>query len=127
MDDTAIEGPRESDGAFAATVPAFIEAGGRGMNITAPFKLTAFEMADVRSARATLAGAANAFKFEDGRILAENFDGIGLLRGVQVSLHAPIEGPRVLLLGAARRVPGYDRHGQRAAPAPRAALPGHTT
>jgi shikimate dehydrogenase len=97
---TAIEGPREPDGAFAAVVREFIAAGGKGMNITAPFKLAAFDMADERSERATLAGAANAFKFEGGRILAENFDGIGLLRDIEVNLHAPLAGKRVLLLGA---------------------------
>lgn len=100
MDYTAIEGPREPAGAFAATVREFIAAGGKGMNITAPFKLAAFEMADERSERAVLAGAANAFRFEDGRVLAENFDGIGLLRDIEVNLHAPLRGKRVLLLGA---------------------------
>ena len=76
------------------------------MNITAPFKLAAFDMADERSERATLAGAANAFKFDGGRILADNFDGIGLLRDIEVNLHTPFAGKRVLLLGAggARRV-----------------------
>lgn len=97
---TAIESPRESADAFAATVRAFVAEGGKGMNITAPFKLAAFEMADERSERATRAGAANAFKFEDGRILAENFDGIGLLRDIEVNLHAPLARKRVLLLGA---------------------------
>ncbi|MBB3258417.1 shikimate dehydrogenase [Paraburkholderia bannensis] len=97
---TAIEGPREPDGAFAATVREFMAAGGKGMNITAPFKLAAFDMADERSERATLAGAANAFKFEGGRMFAENFDGIGLLRDIEVNLHAPLAGKRVLLLGA---------------------------
>jgi len=97
---TAIEGPREPADAFAATVREFIAAGGKGMNITAPFKLAAFEMADERSERATLAGAANAFKFDDGRVLAENFDGIGLLRDIEVNLHTPLAGKRVLVLGA---------------------------
>lgn len=97
---TAIEGPLEPAGAFAATVREFIAAGGKGMNITAPFKLAAFDMADERSERAALAGAANAFKFEAGRIVAENFDGIGLLRDIEVNLQAPLSGKRVLLLGA---------------------------
>ncbi|MGM3275563.1 shikimate dehydrogenase [Ralstonia sp. 24A2] len=97
---TAIEGPVAPDDAFAETVRAFVATGGRGMNVTAPFKLKAFAMADVRSERATLAGAANALKFEDGRILAENFDGIGLLRDIEVNLGLPIAGKRVLMLGA---------------------------
>lgn len=97
---TAIEGAVEPDDAFAETVRAFVAAGGRGMNVTAPFKLKAFAMADVRSERATLAGAANALKFEGGRILAENFDGIGLVRDIEVNLRLPMAGKRVLILGA---------------------------
>ena len=60
-------------------------------------------MADERSERATLAGAANAFKFDGGRILADNFDGIGLLRDIEVNLHTPFAGKRVLLLVPAAR------------------------
>ncbi|WP_238212855.1 shikimate dehydrogenase [Caballeronia novacaledonica] len=97
---TAIEGPLEPEQAFAETVRVFAAAGGRGMNVTAPFKLKAFAMADERSERAELAGAVNAMKFEDGRIIAENFDGIGLVRDIEVNLELPMAGRRVLLLGA---------------------------
>jgi shikimate dehydrogenase len=94
---TAIEG--ELDG-FAAAVDAFRAAGGRGLNITAPFKLDAFAYATERSERAELAGAANAMKFEGSRVLAENFDGVGLVRDVVHNLNRPLRGKRVLLLGA---------------------------
>lgn len=98
---TAIEGPL---GAFAATVDAFRAAGGLGMNITAPFKLDAFAYATSHSPRAQLAGAVNAMKFEgdvkNGRVLAENFDGVGLVRDVTHNLGHPLQGKRVLLLGA---------------------------
>ena len=97
---TAIEGPVEPDGAFADAVRAFAASGGKGINITAPFKLDAFAMANERSERAELAGAANALKFEGGRILADNFDGIGLVRDIEVNLRLPMAGKRVLLLGA---------------------------
>ncbi|CAB3964024.1 MULTISPECIES: shikimate dehydrogenase [Burkholderia] len=97
---TAIEGPVEPDGAFAGVVRAFAASGGKGINITAPFKLDAFAMSDERSERAKLAGAANALKFEGGRILADNFDGIGLVRDIEVNLGLPMAGKRVLLLGA---------------------------
>lgn len=96
----AMEAPLEPDGAFADTVSAFIAAGGKGMNVTAPFKLKAFAMADERSERATLAGAVNAMKFENGRVIAENFDGVGLVRDIEVNLHQPMAGKRVLILGA---------------------------
>lgn len=106
MSYTAIEGPLEPKDAFAATVRKFIAAGGKGMNVTAPFKLKAFAMADVRSERAELAGAANALSFKDGRIIAENFDGVGLLRDIEVNLNLPMAGKRVLVLGAGGAVRG---------------------
>lgn len=86
--------------AFAADVDAFRARGGRGMNITAPFKLDAFAYATERSERAQLAGAANALKFDGERVLAENFDGVGLVRDVTHNLRCPLKGKRVLLLGA---------------------------
>ena len=106
MSYTAIEGPVEPHDAFAATVRSFIAGGGKGMNVTAPFKLKAFAMADERSERAALAGAANALGFRDGRIIAENFDGVGLVRDIEVNLKLPMAGKRVLLLGAGGAVRG---------------------
>ncbi|HWT37144.1 MAG TPA: shikimate dehydrogenase [Paraburkholderia sp.] len=100
MSYVAIEGPLDPEDGFANVVRAFAADGGKGMNVTAPFKLKAFAIADQRSDRAALAGAANALKFEDGRILAENFDGIGLLRDIEANLGVPLAGKRVLMLGA---------------------------
>jgi shikimate dehydrogenase len=100
MDYSAIEGPLEPAQGFEDTVLGFRDGGGRGMNVTAPFKLRAFRMADACGERAALAGAANALKFEAGRIEAENFDGIGLVRDIEVNLGLPLSGKRVMLLGA---------------------------
>jgi len=98
---TAIEGPLDGrGGGFAGAVDAFRAAGGLGLNITAPFKLDACAYATERSERAQLAGAANAMKFDGARALAENFDGVGLVRDVTHNLHCPLQGKRVLLLGA---------------------------
>lgn len=94
---TAIEGPV---GQFAQAVDAFRAAGGRGMNVTAPFKLDAFAYATDRSERAQLAGAVNALKFEGSRVYAENFDGVGLVHDVVHNLGCPLAGKRVLVLGA---------------------------
>ena len=93
----AIEAPL---GGFAEAIRAFVQSGGRGANVTAPFKLDAYSAADSLSERARAAGAVNALKFENGRILGENFDGIGLVRDIEVNLGAPFAGRRVLLLGA---------------------------
>ena len=85
---------------FESTVRGFIAAGGRGMNVTAPFKLQAFALADELSERARQAGAVNALSFEGGRIVADNFDGIGLVADIQRNLGVALAGKRVLLLGA---------------------------
>lgn len=106
MSYTAIEGPVEPQDAFAGAVHAFVAGGGNGMNVTAPFKLKAFAIADERSERAALAGAANALSFKDGRIVAENFDGVGLVRDIEVNLNLPMAGKRVLVLGAGGAVRG---------------------
>lgn len=94
---TKIEGPL---GQFAAAVDAFRAEGGRGLNITAPFKLDAFAYATHKSPRAELAGAANAMKFEGDQVWADNFDGVGLVRDVVHNLGVPLAGKRVLMLGA---------------------------
>jgi shikimate dehydrogenase len=97
---TTVLAPLEPAGAFADTVRGFRDSGGRGMNVTAPFKLLAFALADVHSERAQLAGAVNAMKFEAGRIHADNFDGVGLVNDIQRNLGFSIAGKRVLMLGA---------------------------
>lgn len=93
---TAIETPLE---AFAATVDQFRSDGGKGINITAPFKLDAYEYATDRSERAQLSGAANALKFDGDRVYAENFDGVGLVNDLQRNQGFSLTGRTVLLLG----------------------------
>jgi shikimate dehydrogenase len=85
---------------FAVDVDAFRTRGGRGLNITAPFKLDAFAYASEHSERAKLAGAVNCMKFDGQRVMAENFDGVGLVRDVVHNLKTPMTGKRVLMLGA---------------------------
>ena len=87
-------------GEFAATVDAFRASGGRGMNVTAPFKLDAFAYATDLAPSAQMAGAVNAMKFEGDRVYAENFDGVGLVRDLVHNLDFPLQGRRVLILGA---------------------------
>lgn len=87
-------------GGFKATVHAFRSAGGRGINVTAPFKLDAFAYADECSPSAQLAGAVNCLKLDGDRVIGENFDGVGLVRDVVHNLGQPLSGRRVLMLGA---------------------------
>ncbi len=86
---------------FAATVGTFRTEGGKGLNVTVPFKQEAWRLATRLTDRARMAEAANTLKFEpDGAILADNTDGAGLVRDIGENLGAGIEGRRVLLLGA---------------------------
>jgi shikimate dehydrogenase len=93
----AIEAPANG---FAAAVDRFRAEGGRGCNVTLPFKLDAFAYATERMERARLAGAVNCMKFEGDRAIAENFDGLGLVNDIRVNLGCPMRRRRVLLLGA---------------------------
>jgi shikimate dehydrogenase len=85
---------------FEAVVQRFREEGGRGLNVTVPFKHRAYELATRRSARAEQAGAVNTLRFDGGEIFGDNTDGVGLVRDLTVNLACPIAGRRVLLLGA---------------------------
>jgi len=93
----AIEG---QVGEFPGRVDRFRREGGRGLNVTAPFKLDAFAYATEVSDGARLAGAVNAMKFDGGRAEADNFDGVGLVNDIQRNLGFPLAGKRILLLGA---------------------------
>jgi shikimate dehydrogenase len=97
LDYGKIESPLDG---FAASVETFRGAGGRGINVTAPFKLEAYALATRRMPRAECAGAANCLRFDDDEIIAENFDGIGLVRDIERNLGVSLTGKRVLLLGA---------------------------
>ncbi|NRF56545.1 shikimate dehydrogenase [Citrobacter freundii] len=85
---------------FVNTLNAFFAEGGKGANVTVPFKEEAFARADELTERASLAGAVNTLKrLEDGRLLGDNTDGIGLLSDLErLSFIRP--GARVLLIGA---------------------------
>jgi shikimate dehydrogenase len=88
-------------GGFAAAVKAFRAAGGRGLNITVPFKQDAWVYADVLSARAERAGAVNTLLFrEQGATFGENTDGLGLVRDLTGNHGIELAGRRILLLGA---------------------------
>ena len=85
---------------FKDALDAFFNAGGKGINVTVPFKIEAYEAADARRIAADLAGAANCLKLEDSRLIAENFDGVGLCRDVQVNLGRLMHGKAILITGA---------------------------
>ncbi len=86
--------------AFIETVEAFRRAGGKGLNVTVPFKEEAFRYASHKTARAEAAGAVNTLKFDGGQILGDNTDGAGLVRDLTDNLKQALAGKRILLMGA---------------------------
>ena len=85
---------------FSATAREFVAAGGKGANVTLPFKEEAFGLCTRRSARAERAGAVNTLDFTGSGIFGDNTDGAGLVRDIEVNLGFPLAGKCVLLLGA---------------------------
>lgn len=85
---------------FAGAVAAFRDAGGRGANVTVPFKEDAFRLATRLTPRAQDAGAVNTLIFDGGEIAGDNTDGAGLVRDLTVNLRQALAGRRILLMGA---------------------------
>ena len=87
-------------GGFAAAARAFRAAGGKGLNVTIPFKRDAWVFADLLSARAERAGAVNTLRFESTGVRGDNTDGPGLVRDLKINHGYALAGRRILLLGA---------------------------
>jgi shikimate dehydrogenase len=85
---------------LADAVRAFIAEGGKGANVTVPFKLEAFRLANALTMRAQAAGAVNTLLFDEHGITGDNTDGAGLVNDITINAGVPIAGRRVLLLGA---------------------------
>ena len=86
--------------AFEQQLLAFFEDGAKGCNITSPFKERAYQLADEYSQRAKLAEACNTLKkLDDGKLYADNTDGIGLVTDLQ-RLNWLHPNQRILILGA---------------------------
>jgi shikimate dehydrogenase len=85
---------------FDASIREFASAAGRGCNITMPFKTNAWRMATRVSERAALAEASNVLRFDERDWFADNTDGVGLVRDIQVNAMRPLAGARVLMVGA---------------------------
>lgn len=92
---------------FSQAARAFFEEGGKGLNITLPFKHEAFDFADMLSDRARRAGAVNTlWVADDGKIMGDNTDGVGMVRDMVANLGWRITGVDVLILGAGGAVRG---------------------
>ncbi len=88
-------------GCFDQNVADFLAAGGKGLNITVPFKEDAWRRADELSKRAESAGAVNTLiLLPDGRLRGDNTDGVGLVRDLATNHGCKLAGADILLLGA---------------------------
>jgi shikimate dehydrogenase len=86
--------------AFNATIHAFKAAGGKGCNVTLPFKTEAAALATECSPRVALAQACNTLKFDGEHIYGENTDGLGLVTDLVSNAGFSLQGRRILLIGA---------------------------
>jgi shikimate dehydrogenase len=85
---------------FPQAVAEFVATGGKGANVTVPFKEEAFRLATRLSERAARAGAVNTLAFNGAEIFGDNTDGAGLVHDITHNLGYSLGGRRVLLLGA---------------------------
>ena len=95
--------------AFRDAAEGFFEGGGRGLNVTLPFKLDAFEWVTERGTvhgAARAAGAVNTIAVSGEGVHGHNTDGVGMLRDLEHNLGVGIAGRRVLVLGAGGAVQG---------------------
>lgn len=96
---------------FVAAVQSFFAEGGRGANVTLPHKAAAFALADERSEAATRAGTANLLtRLPDGRLVAHNTDGAGMVRDMLERHGIALRDRRVLMLGAGGAARGVAWH-----------------
>lgn len=86
--------------AFEAEVTRFRAAGGRGLNVTVPFKHRAFALSQRRTPRAEQALSVNTLVFAGEAIQGDTTDGVGLVRDLTLNLQCALSGQRVLLMGA---------------------------
>lgn len=100
---TAIEAPLDD---FAGAWQRFIADGGRGANVTVPFKEEAFRLCATLSQRAQRAGAVNTLLLgKNGLTYGDTTDGIGLVRDLKHH-GVKLAGVKILVLGAGGAVRG---------------------
>ncbi len=99
-----LEAPEDG---FAAAADEFFASGGRGLNVTVPFKLDAWRWVEAHDDAAAATGAVNTIVVDDrGGTRGCNTDGIGLVNDLTHRLRWPLEGARTLVLGAGGAVRG---------------------
>lgn len=89
----------ELDG-FELKIRELISRGYKGCNVTVPFKLEAWKLANEHTSRSIDAEATNTLSFKDGKIYADNTDGAGLVRDIEINHGCKLKGKSILLIGA---------------------------
>lgn len=84
---------------FSETIMTFFQQGGEGCNVTVPFKVEAFNMCDELSDAATAAGAVNTLYYQQGKLVGDNTDGMGLVSDL-LRLGVTLDQANVLMIGA---------------------------
>ena len=85
---------------FAALIERFRGEGGKGVNVTLPFKHEAWNLVNAHRGDALYADAVNTIEFAASKMIGYNTDGIGLVTDLERNLAFPIRDKRVLLMGA---------------------------
>jgi shikimate dehydrogenase len=92
---------------FDEAADAFFANGGKGLNITVPFKQDAYSYVARTTPRARRAGAVNTLCLEaDGTVLGDTTDGVGLVSDILHNLGWEVRHKKVLILGAGGAVRG---------------------
>ncbi len=92
---------------FVRAAKDFFSAGGKGLNVTLPFKTDACTFVDQLTDLAKNAGAVNTIiRQDDGGYLGANTDGTGLLRDLKKTLRLQLSGKKILVIGAGGAVQG---------------------
>ena len=87
-------------------IEQFASQNGKGLNVTVPFKIDAFNFATQLSDRARRAGAVNTIELINGEIIADTTDGIGLLNDLSKNHNQSLTNKRILVIGAGGAVRG---------------------
>jgi len=87
---------------FDEGATGFFASGGKGLNVTIPFKKTAYEWCDRTGDAAGRAGVVNTLSVDAsaGAIVGDNTDGVGLVRDLEDNLGVTLSETRILVLGA---------------------------
>ena len=85
---------------FTQSALKFTKSGGKGFNVTLPFKIEAYNISKHLTLNAKIAGAVNTVKIKNNEFYGENTDGKGLINDLRNNIGISLEGKDILILGA---------------------------